>query len=69
MAVGIHRQPNIAVASQSLGRLGRNIFPAEIRDESMPHRMEIDVKALGVLVSQEIRFLASLAFRHNLARG
>ncbi len=42
------------MASQGLGRLGRNIRPAEVGDEGVPYGVEISVEAFGVLVSQEI---------------
>ncbi len=34
--------------------LGRNVRTAEVRDESVPHGMEIGVETFGVLISQEV---------------
>jgi len=59
MAIGVHCQPDITMPRQGLGRLGRHIRPAEVR---VPHGVEIGIEALGVLVSEEIGILSSLAF-------
>ncbi len=42
------------MAGQGLGRLGRHVRPTEIRDEGMPHGMEVGVEVLGVLVAEEV---------------
>ncbi len=54
MAVSIHRQPGIAVPRQGLSRLGRHVRPTEVRDESVPHGVEIGVEAFGGLVAEEV---------------
>ncbi len=54
MAISVHRQANIAMTGQCLGRFGRHIRPAEICDEGLAHGVEIGVEALGVLVSEEV---------------
>ncbi len=40
MAISIHRKPNIAMASQGLSRLGRNVRTAEVGDKGVPHGVE-----------------------------
>lgn len=52
--INIHRQPDITMPRQGLGRLGRHIRPAEVRDEGVPHGVEVGVEALGVLVAEEV---------------
>ncbi len=39
---------------QGLGRLGRHVRTAEIRDKGVPHGVEVGVEALGVLVAEEV---------------
>ncbi len=54
MAISVHRKPNFTMASQGMGRLGRHVCTAEIRDECVPHCVEVGVEALGVLVAEEV---------------
>ncbi len=54
---------------QSLGRLGRNIRSTEIRDEGVPHCVEVGKEALGVLVAEESGLFATLALGLALGSG
>ncbi len=52
MAISVHGQADITVPRQGLGRLGRHIRTAEVRDEGVPHGVKVGVEALGVLVAE-----------------
>ena len=61
VGVDIHRQADVAVAGQRLGRLGGDVGLAEIGDEGVAETVEIGEAALGILVLEEVACFALLA--------
>ncbi len=47
MAISVHSKPDIAMASQGLGRLRRHVRTAEVRDEGVPHGVEVVTHCSG----------------------
>lgn len=64
MRVDVHREPNIAVAGQGLGRLGRDVGLAEVRYERMPQAVEIGLEAGMVAVGEEVAALPPVTVTH-----
>ncbi len=50
MTISVHRQPDMAIGGQGLGRLGSDVGPPEIGDERVPQGMEISKADLRILV-------------------
>ncbi len=50
MSINIHRQADIAVAGEGLGRLGGDVGAAEVGDEGVAKAVEVGVFSFGVLV-------------------
>jgi len=60
--IGFDREPDIAVAGQRLGRLGRDVGLAEVRDERVAVRMEVGVETGVVAVGKEVAAIAPAKF-------
>jgi hypothetical protein len=60
--VRVHCQVDVRVAGEQLGRLRRDAGAGQVRDERLAEGVEVGEVALVVLVRQERRLLAAMAF-------